>query len=153
MAEPVLKHDLFDSKVHAISPQKVSMKRDVSFKIKHLRISFLKIIEKWYWAVNGVVLILIFFLILVTCQCNRGKPWSRKWQPTTVSFLGESPWSEEPGGLQAMGLQSQTRLKWLSTIRVILESGDLHSFPGSKLWERKLTSTFSLIKLGCKSSM
>ena len=25
------------------------------------------------------------------------------------------PWTEEPGGLQSMGLQSQTRLKWLST--------------------------------------
>ena len=25
------------------------------------------------------------------------------------------PWTEEPSGLQSIGLQSQTRLKWLST--------------------------------------
>ena len=25
------------------------------------------------------------------------------------------PWTEGPGGLQSMGSQSQTRLKWLST--------------------------------------
>ena len=29
----------------------------------------------------------------------------RKWQPTPVSWPGESPWTEEPGGLQAMGSQ------------------------------------------------
>ena len=28
----------------------------------------------------------------------------------------EIPWTEEPGGLQSMGLQSQTRLKRLSTL-------------------------------------
>ena len=26
-----------------------------------------------------------------------------------------NPWTEEPGGLQSVGSQSQTRLKWLST--------------------------------------
>jgi len=26
-------------------------------------------------------------------------PWSRKWQPWEI------PWTEEPGGLQSMGLQ------------------------------------------------
>ena len=31
--------------------------------------------------------------------------WSWAWQPTPVFLLGESPWTEEPGGLQAMGLQ------------------------------------------------
>ena len=51
------------------------------------------------------------------CQCRRHKrpgfnrwvrkiPWRRKWQPTPV-FLpwGESPWTEEPGGVQSMGSQ------------------------------------------------
>ena len=28
------------------------------------------------------------------------------------------PWTEEPGGLQSLGLQSQTRLKQLSTAHV-----------------------------------
>ena len=32
-------------------------------------------------------------------------PWRRKWQPTPVFLSGESPWTEEPGGLQSMGLQ------------------------------------------------
>ena len=35
----------------------------------------------------------------------------RAWQPTTPIFLpGESPWTEEPGGLQSMQSQSRTRL-------------------------------------------
>ena len=32
-------------------------------------------------------------------------PWRRAWQPTPVFLPGESPWTEEPGGLQAMGSQ------------------------------------------------
>ena len=35
-------------------------------------------------------------------------PWSRAWQPTPVFLPGESPWTEEPGGLQSMGLQIET---------------------------------------------
>ena len=31
-------------------------------------------------------------------------------QPTLVLLSRESPWTEEPGGLQTMGLQSWTRL-------------------------------------------
>ena len=33
-------------------------------------------------------------------------PWRRAWQPTPVFFPGESPWTEEPCGLQSMGSQS-----------------------------------------------
>ena len=32
-------------------------------------------------------------------------PWRRKWQPTPVFLPGKIPWTEEPGGLQSMGLQ------------------------------------------------
>ena len=32
-------------------------------------------------------------------------PWGRAWQPTPVFLPGESPWTEEPGGLWSMGLQ------------------------------------------------
>ena len=32
-------------------------------------------------------------------------PWRRIGQPTTVFLPGESPWTEEPGRLQFMGLQ------------------------------------------------
>ena len=43
-------------------------------------------------------------------QCRRpgldpwvGKiPWKRAWQPTPVFLPAESPWTEEPGGLQSM---------------------------------------------------
>ena len=31
--------------------------------------------------------------------------WRRKWLLTLVYLHGESPWTEEPGGLQCMGLQ------------------------------------------------
>ena len=31
--------------------------------------------------------------------------WRRKWQPTSVFLPRESPWTEEPGGLQSMGSQ------------------------------------------------
>ena len=30
----------------------------------------------------------------------------RTWQPTPIFLLGESPWTEEPGRLQPMGLQT-----------------------------------------------
>ena len=33
-------------------------------------------------------------------------PWRRAWQPTPVFLPGESPWTEEPGGLHSpWGLQ------------------------------------------------
>ena len=32
-------------------------------------------------------------------------PWRRAWQPTPVVLPGESPWTEEPSGLQSMGSQ------------------------------------------------
>ena len=32
-------------------------------------------------------------------------PWRRKWQPPPVCLPGESPWTEEPGGLQSTGPQ------------------------------------------------
>ena len=41
-------------------------------------------------------------------------PLGEGMQPTPVFLPGESPWKEEPGGLQSMGLQSQTQLTRLS---------------------------------------
>ena len=32
-------------------------------------------------------------------------PWQRTWQPTPLFLAGEPPGTEEPGGLQSMGLQ------------------------------------------------
>ena len=38
-------------------------------------------------------------------------PWRRAWQPTAILLPGECPWTEEPGGLQSMGLQ-RVRNNW-----------------------------------------
>ena len=32
-------------------------------------------------------------------------PWRRAWQPPPVFLPRESPWTEEPGGLQSIGSQ------------------------------------------------
>ena len=32
-------------------------------------------------------------------------PWRKAWQLTLVFLLGESPWTEQPGGPQSMGSQ------------------------------------------------
>ena len=49
-------------------------------------------------------------------------PWGREWQPIPVFLPGESPWTEEPGGLQSVGLprvrnawnnKAQHRCSWL----------------------------------------
>ena len=70
------------------------------------------------------------------CQCRRRKrrefephpwvrkiPWRRAFQPTPVFLPGRIPWTEEPGGLQSMGSQSQTRLKQLS-MHVSMHQGE-----------------------------
>ena len=33
------------------------------------------------------------------------EPLEEAWQPTPVFLSGESPWTEEPGGLQSIGSQ------------------------------------------------
>ena len=43
---------------------------------------------------------------------NPSIPW-RTWQPTPVFLPGESPWTEEPGGLQSTGLQ-RVRHDWVT---------------------------------------
>ena len=47
---------------------------------------------------------------------SRKIPSRKAWQPTPVFLHGESPWTEEPGGLLVHRVtKSQTRLKRLST--------------------------------------
>ena len=56
------------------------------------------------------------FIAIATWETPRTRlnPWVRKipWrmncQPTPIFLPGESPWTEGSGGLQSMGLQSQT---------------------------------------------
>ena len=43
-------------------------------------------------------------------------PWRKKWQPTAVFLLGESSWTEDPGGLQSIiGCKESDRTEQLST--------------------------------------
>ena len=53
--------------------------------------------------------ICLYFLIIHIEHNNKhwvgNIPWRRAWQPTPVFWPGESPWIEEPGGLQSMGSQ------------------------------------------------
>ena len=62
-------------------------------------------------------------------------PWRKAWQPTPVSLPGESPWTEEPGGLQSMGSQ-RVRHDWSDlthNTRIYLSSPFLPPLPWSKL--------------------
>ena len=42
-------------------------------------------------------------------------PWRRAWYPTPIFFPGQSPWTEEPDGLQSMGSQKVRHDEQLST--------------------------------------
>ena len=44
---------------------------------------------------------------------NHKIPWRRAWPPTPVFLPGESPWTEEPGGLQSMG-SKRVRHDWVT---------------------------------------
>ena len=43
--------------------------------------------------------------------------WRRAWQPTLVFLPGESPWTEEPGGIQSIGSQ-RVRHNWSNLSRM-----------------------------------
>ena len=44
-------------------------------------------------------------------------PWRRAWQSTPLFLPRESPWTEEPGGLQSMGHKETDVIEWLSAAR------------------------------------
>ena len=98
-------------------------------------------------------------------QCGRpgfdpwvGKiSWRRAWQPTPVFLPGESPWTEEAGGLQSMGSQrvghdwvtkystAQFRTHILTVLRKnlnILGMGDIKG-TCSLCWKIKLSPEYS----------
>ena len=70
--------------------------------------------------------------------CNAGDlvsipgliPWRRAWQPTPVFLPGESPWKEEPGGLQTTGSQ-RVRHDWASKHSI----ADLWNYHLDQDWE------------------
>jgi len=53
---------------------------------------------------------------------NWEDPWRRAWQPTPVFLPGESPWTEEPGGLQPTGSQESDMTDSLSTAHTPAET-------------------------------
>jgi len=46
-------------------------------------------------------------------------PWRRAWQPTPVFLPGESPWTEEPGGLQSMESQESDTTEQLGITKLL----------------------------------
>ena len=75
------------------------------------------------WATHSSILGLSWWLRWqrIYLQCGRpgfdtwvgNIPWRRAWQPTPIFLLGESPWTEEPGGLQTLRLQ-RVRHNWVT---------------------------------------
>ena len=57
------------------------------------------------------------------CQCRRHKfdpwvrkiLWRRKWQPNSSTLTWEIRWTEEPGGLQSIGLQESGMTEQLNS--------------------------------------
>ena len=58
------------------------------------------------WKLKHLVLVVIGHLFPSVCI------WKRAWQPTLMFLPGESPWTEEPVGLQSLGWQ-RVRHGWV----------------------------------------
>ena len=84
-------------------------------------------------------------------------PWWRAWQHTPVFLLGESPWTEEPGGLQSMGsqrirhgwvtkntMQASVDLAWTTAVFVTNLSA-----PSLLLWVEFSSVQFSSVAQSC----
>ena len=101
----------------------------------------------------------------ICLQCGRpgfdpwvGKiPWRRAWQPTPVFLPGESPRTEEPGGLQSIGFQ-RVRHGWVNK-NTMQASVDLAwttevfltnlSAPSLLLWVEFSSVQFSSVAQSC----
>ena len=71
-----------------------------------------------YMCVYMCVCIYLCVYIICMCLCVYIYiPWRGAWQPTPVLLPGEILWTEEPGGLQSMGLQRVRHTERLSTYR------------------------------------
>ena len=78
--------------------------------------------------------------------------WRRAWQHTPIFLSGESPWTEEPGGLQSMGSQ-RVRHDWSDWARMHIPTlwpicyVSYLSEPGADFKLRKLWLSKSKLKL------
>ena len=76
----------------------------------------------------------------ISLQCRRpgfdpwvGKiPWRRKEQPPSLFLPEESPWTEEPGGLQSMGLQKVGH-NWATKHSTVMKKTSLQRVSSSSL--------------------
>ena len=60
----------------------------------------------------------------------------RAWQPIPVFLPGESPWTEEPGQLQSMGLQ-RVGHDWVTkAYHSHVDFDFTYSLPTDKIWPR-----------------
>ena len=89
--------------------------------------------------------------------------WRRKWQPTPVFLPGESQ-GREPCGLPSMGLQSRTRLTWLSSrsrvFKCIIEMQQRSAeFSSKRRWnillqyDRNQVHLFNFICIACRQNL
>ena len=80
-------------------------------------------------------------------------PRRRAWQPTPGFLSGESPWTEEPGGLQSMGSQ-RVRHNWAmkhSTCMATMQGIQTYNAPS---WSASLLVVYICIKKeNCSLSM
>ena len=76
-------------------------------------------------------------------------PWRTAWQPTPIFLFGESPWTEEPGGLQSMGSQ-RVRYDWMTKHSTAKDPRELSH---STMWGYKPNSVGSSWKDGPHQNM
>ena len=69
-------------------------------------------------------------------------PWRKAWEPTPVFLPGESPWTEEPGGLRSTGWQSQTWLRRWAQYDLGIWSLDNHCLSSNFFAEHLLSLGF-----------
>ena len=62
-------------------------------------------------------------------------PWRRKSQPTSVFLPGQSPWTEEPGGLQSTGSQESDTAEHTHTLKILSRCFSCRVCYASVVWE------------------
>ena len=142
---------------------KVSVHSELVLKSRSyiLRISFIHEIIFTVWLLydlNYILLGLIHRLPgwlkqwWIHLQCRRPGldpwvrkiPWRRVWQPTPIFLPRESPWTEEPGGLQSRRSQ-RVGHDWVTKHTYRPNTIFFHSFSVSRLYYLK-TMTFSYVR-------